>query len=144
MLVSLVAGAVYAAVQGLSSSAVTENETVLAAVGVFPGSRTLGRTSETFSGGLPLPKGVVTTEGFQPPSGADQGHVVSFYLDRLRPHWQPRIERSLAGTAGTSQQRSYRITFARAGRCVVLATAGMVGGVEPPVYTLSTYKSDDC
>ena len=43
-------GIVYAVTNGLDSGAVDENEQVLAEVGVFPGSREVGRNSETFAG----------------------------------------------------------------------------------------------
>jgi hypothetical protein len=141
-------GIVYALTTGLDASAVDDNESVLAEVGAFPGSREVGRQSETFSGAesLPVPKGVVTTIAYAPPPGAEQNAVVNHYVQRLRPAWTARVERSLAGAAGTTEERSYRVTFSRDDRCLVLGTAGMTAGLDRPVYTLSAYKrsGDSC
>jgi hypothetical protein len=141
-------GVLYAVVRGLDTSAVDENERVLATAEPFPGSREVGRNSETFSGAesVPLPKGIVTTIAYAPPAGTDQLEIVNFYVGRLRPTWQPQVERSLAGAAGTTEERSYRVTFSREGDCLVLGTAGMVAGLAQPVYTLSAYgrTGDSC
>ena len=141
-------GIVYAALRGLDSGAVDENEQVLADAGVFPGSKEVGRNSETFSGAesIPLPKGVVTTVGYTPPEGTEQLTIVNYYVTRLRPTWSPRIERSLAGAAGTTSERSYRVTFSRGEDCLILGTAGMVADLAEPVYTLSAYgrQGDSC
>ncbi|MEO8289879.1 MAG: hypothetical protein ABI649_02650 [Gaiellaceae bacterium] len=135
-------GVVYAVTKGLNSSAVAENESTLADAGALPGSREVGRQSETFSGGdsLPVPKGVVTTVAYTPPAGTGQNAVVNYYAERLRPGWAARVERSLAGAAGTTDERSFRVTFSRGERCLVLGTAGMTAALERPVYTLSAYK----
>jgi hypothetical protein len=142
------AGVVYAVTTGLDSGAVDENERVLADAGVYPGSKEVGRNSETFSGAesIPLPKGVVTTVAYGPPEGTDQLEIVNYYVSRLRPDWTPRVERSLAGAAGTTSERSYRVTFSRAGDCLILGTAGMVADLAQPVYTLSAYgrEGDAC
>ena len=133
---------VYAVTTGLDSGAVDENEQVLAEAGIYPGSKEVGRNSETFSGeeaALPVPKGVVTTAAIAPPDGTDQIEVVNFYVSRLRPDWSARVERSLAGAAGTTSQRSYRVTFSRGDQCLILGTAGMVADLQEPVYTLSSY-----
>jgi hypothetical protein len=140
---------VYAVTTGLDSGAVDENEKVLAEAGIYPGSKEVGRNSETFSGeeaARPVPKGVVTTAAFAPPDGTDQIEVVNFYVSRLRPDWSARVERSLAGAAGTTSQRSYRVTFSGGDQCLVLGTAGMVADLEEPVYTLSAYgrESESC
>lgn len=141
-------GIVYAVTTGLDPSAVDENEQILAAAGVYPGAEEVGRNSETFSGeaSIPVPKGVVTTAAYAPPAGTTQNEVVNRYVERLRPEWTARIERSLAGAAGTTDERSFRVTFSRDHRCLVLGTAGMVAGLERPVYTLSAYEreSDAC
>ena len=60
-----------------------------------------------------MPKGVVTTVAYAPPDGTDQLEIVNHYVGRLRPEWSPEIERSLAGAAGTTTERSYRVTFTR-------------------------------
>ena len=141
-LLLLAAGVVYAVTTGLDSGAVDENEQVLAEAGIYPGSKEVGRNSETFSGeeaALPVPKGVVTTAAFAPPDGTDQIEVVNFYVNRLRPDWSARVERSLAGAAGTTSQRSYRVTLSRSDQCLVLGTAGMVADLAEPVFTLSAY-----
>jgi hypothetical protein len=137
-------GIVYAVTTGLDSSAVDENEQSLATAGVYPGSDEVGRNSETFSGeeSIPLPKGVVTTVGYAPPAGTNQNQVVNWYVERLRPEWTARVERSLAGAAGTTDERSFRVTLSRDDRCLVLGTAGMVAGLEQPVYTLSAYERE--
>lgn len=137
-------GIVYAVTTGLDPSAVDENEQTLAAAGVYPGAEEVGRNSETFSGeaSIPLPKGVVTTAAYAPPAGTTQNEVVNRYVERLRPEWTARIERSLAGAAGTTDERSFRVTFSRDDRCLVLGTAGMVAGLERPVYTLSAYERE--
>jgi hypothetical protein len=139
------AGIVYAFTTGLDSGAVDENEQMLAEVGVYPSSNELGRNSETFAGAeaaLPVPKGVVTTAAYAPPEGTDQLEIVNYYLGRLRPGWSAEVERSLAGAAGTTTQRSYRLTFSRADQCLIVGTAGMVADLAQPVYTLSAYGRD--
>jgi hypothetical protein len=73
-------GIVYAVTTGLDSGAVEENERVLADAGAYPGSKEVGRNSETFSGeeaALPVPKGVVTTVAYAPPEGTDQLKIVN-------------------------------------------------------------------
>jgi hypothetical protein len=141
-------GVVYALTTGLDTSAVRENETVLAGAGRFPGSQEVGRNSETFSGAesVPLPKGIVTTVAYAPPAETDQLEIVNFYLGRLRSSWAPHVERSLAGAAGTTSERSYRVTFSQGDRCLVLGTAGMAADLAKPVYTLSAYgrAGDSC
>lgn len=134
-------GVLYAALRGLDTSAVRRNEQVLAAAGRYPGSQRVGSNSETFSGAesVPLPKGVVTTIAYAPPAGTQQVEIVNYYVGRLRSTWTPRIERSLAGAAGTTTERSYRVTFAQDGRCLILGTAGMAADLAQPVYTLSAY-----
>ena len=135
-------GIVYAVTTGLDSGAVEENEQVLADAGAFPGSKEVGRNSETFSGeeaALPVPKGVVTTVAYGPPEGTDQLEIVNYFVSRLQPHWSAQIERSLAGAAGTTSERSYRVTFSRNDQCLILGTAGMVADLAQPVYTLSAY-----
>jgi hypothetical protein len=125
------AGIVYAFTTGLDSGAVDENEQMLA--------------EETFAGAeaaLPVPKGVVTTAAYAPPEGTDQLEIVNYYLGRLRPGWSAEVERSLAGAAGTTTQRSYRLTFSRADQCLIVGTAGMVADLAQPVYTLSAYGRD--
>jgi hypothetical protein len=142
------AGVVYAMTRGLDSGAVDENEQVLADAGAYPGSKEVGRNSETFSGAesIPLPKGVVTTVAYGPPEGTDQLEIVNYFVSRLRANWTPRVERSLAGAAGTTSERSYRVTFSRGGDCLILGTAGMVADLAQPVYTLSAYgrEGDAC
>lgn len=143
------AGVVYALTTGLDSGAVKENEQVLADAGAYPGSNEVGRNSETFSGeeaAVPVPKGVVTTVAYAPPEGTVQLKIVNYYISRLRPEWSPRVERSLAGAAGTTSERSYRVTFSRGDMCLILGTAGMVADLEQPVYTLSAYgrEGDAC
>jgi hypothetical protein len=142
-------GIVYACTNGLDSGAVDENEQVLADAGVYPGSEEVGRNSETFAGeeaALPVPKGVVTTVAYAPPDGTDQVEIVDYYVNRLRPDWAAKVERSLAGAAGTTTERSYRVTFSRADQCLILGTAGMVADLAQPVYTLSAYgrEGDSC
>jgi len=142
-------GVIYAYTRGLDSGAVDENEQVLADAGVYPGSKEVGRNSETFAGAeaaLPVPKGVVTTAAFAPPEGSDQLEIVNYFLSRLRPDWSAEVERSLAGAAGTTTERSYRVTFSRMDQCLILGTAGMVADLTQPVYTLSAYgrESDSC
>jgi hypothetical protein len=141
-------GVVYAVTTGLDSSAVDENERTLAAAGAYPGSSEVGRNSETFSGAesIPLPKGVVTTIAYAPPPGTDQLEIVNYYIGRLRSTWSPHLERSLAGAAGTTSERSYRVTFSKGGDCLVLGTAGMAADLAKPVYTLSAYEreGDSC
>jgi hypothetical protein len=135
------AGVVYAVARGLDTSAVHENEQVLATAGRYPGSERIGSNSETFSGAesVPLPKGVVTTIAYAPPSGTGQIEIVNYYVGKLRGTWEPKIERSLAGAAGTTSERSYRVTFSQGDRCLVLGTAGMAADLAQPVYTLSAY-----
>jgi hypothetical protein len=139
---------VYAVVRGLDTSAVRENESVLAAAGRFPGSEHVGQNSETFAGAesVPLPKGVVTTVAYAPPPGTGQIEIVNYYVGKLRGTWSPRIERSLAGAAGTTSERSYRVTFSQDNRCLILGTAGMAADLAQPVYTLSAYgrEGDSC
>ena len=138
-------GVVYAVTTGLDSGAVEENEQVLADSGAYPGSKEVGRNSETFSGeeaALPVPKGVVTTVAYAPPEGTDQLKIVNYYVSRLRPEWSAQVERLLAGAAGTTTERSYRVTFSRGDMCLVLGTAGMVADLEQPVYTLSAYRRE--
>jgi hypothetical protein len=142
-------GIVYAVVTGLDSGAVDENEQVLADAGIYPGSKEVGRNSETFSGAesaVPVPKGVVTTVAYAPPAGTAQVRIVGYYVSRLRPDWSANVERSLAGAAGTTTERSYRVTFSRGEQCLILGTAGMVADLAQPVYTLSAYgrESDSC
>ena len=142
-------GVLYAALRGLDSGAVDENEQVLADAGVYPGSKEIGRNSETFAGAeaaVPVPKGVVTTVAYALSKATDQLEVVNYYVSRLRPEWSPEIERSLAGAAGTTTQRSYRVTFSREDQCLILGTAGMVADLAQPVYTLSAYgrEGDSC
>jgi hypothetical protein len=142
-------GIVYAVTTGLDSGAVDENEQVLAGAGVYPGSKEIGRNSETFAGeeaALPVPKGVVTTVAYAPPDGTDQLGIVNYYVNRLRPEWAAKVERSLAGAAGTTTERSYRVTFSRGEQCLILGTAGMVADLAQPVYTLSAYgrTGDSC
>jgi hypothetical protein len=139
------AGVVYAVVRGLDSSAVDENEAVLADAGVYPGAKEIGRNSETFSGAesVPLPKGVVTTIAYAPPEGTAQLEIVNYYVRELRDTWKPRLERSLAGAAGTTSERSYRVTFSREDHCLVLGTAGMAADLAQPVYTLSAYGTEN-
>ncbi len=134
-------GVLYAALRGLDTSAVRDNERVLADAGRYPGSQRVGSNSETFSGAesVPLPKGVVTTIAYAPPSGTAQIEIVNYYVGKLRSTWAPRIERSLAGAAGTTSERSYRVTFSQDSRCLVLGTAGMAADLAQPVYTLSAY-----
>ena len=93
-----------------------------------------------------MPKGVVTTVAYAPPEGTDQLEIVNFYISRLRPDWSTQVERSLAGAAGTTSQRSYRVTFSREAQCFILGTAGMVADLAQPVYTLSAYgrEGDSC
>jgi len=138
-------GVVYALTTGLDSSAVDENEQVLADASIYPGSKEVGRNSETFSGAesVPLPKGVVTSVAYAPPEGTDQLEIVNYYVSRLRPAWTPRVERSLAGAAGTTTERSYRVTFSRGDACLILGTAGMVADLAQPVFTLSAYGRED-
>jgi hypothetical protein len=142
------AGVVYAVAKGLDTSAVRDNERVLAATGSYPGSKRVGSNSETFSGAesVPLPKGVVTTIAYAPPAGTDQIEIVNYFVGELRGTWSPRIERSLAGAAGTTSERSFRVTFSQDGRCLVLGTAGMAADLAQPVYTLSAYgrQGDSC
>jgi hypothetical protein len=127
---------------------VRDNEQTLAAAGRYPGSQKIGSNSETFSGAesVPLPKGVVTTIAYAPPSGAGQIEIVNYYVNELRGTWSPTIERSLAGVAGTTSERSYRVTFSQDARCLVLGTAGMAADLARPVYTLSAYgrEGDSC
>ena len=82
------------------------------------------------------------------PKSADEpvGEIVDYYVNRLRPDWAARVERSLAGAAGTTTERSYRVTFSRGQQCLILGTAGMVADLAQPVYTLSAYgrESDSC
>ena len=142
-------GILYAVTKGLDSGAVDENEQVLAEVGVYPGSKEIGRNSETFAGAeaaLPVPKGVVTTVAYAPPDGTHQLEIVNYYLSRLRPDWAAQVERSLAGAAGTTTERSYRVTFSKGEQCLILGTAGMVADLPQPVYTLSAYgrEGDSC
>jgi hypothetical protein len=142
-------GVLYAITTGLDSGAVEENEQVLADAGAYPGSKEVGRNSETFSGeeaALPVPKGVVTTVAYAPPEGTDQLKIVNYYVSRLRPEWVAEVERSLAGAAGTTSERSYRVTFSRADQCLILGTAGMVADLVQPVFTLSAYgrEGDAC
>jgi hypothetical protein len=142
-------GIVYAVTTGLDSGAVDENEQVLADAGVYPSSKEIGRNSETFAGeeaALPVPKGVVTTVAYAPPDGTDQLDIVNYYVSRLRPDWAAQVERSLAGAAGTTTERSYRVTFSKGDQCLVLGTAGMVADLAQPVYTLSAYgrEGDSC
>jgi hypothetical protein len=142
-------GIVYAVTTGLDSGAVDENEQVLADAGVYPSSKEIGRNSETFAGeeaALPVPKGVVTTVAYAPPDGTDQLDIVNYYVSRLRPDWAAKVERSLAGAAGTTTERSYRVTFSKGDQCLVLGTAGMVADLAQPVYTLSAYgrEGDSC
>ncbi|HKO21257.1 MAG TPA: hypothetical protein VJX91_01260 [Candidatus Eisenbacteria bacterium] len=142
-------GIVYAVTTGLDSGAVDENEQVLADAGVYPSSKEIGRNSETFAGeeaALPVPKGVVTTVAYAPPDGTDQLEIVNYYVNRLRPDWAAKVERSLAGAAGTTTERSYRVTFSRGEQCLILGTAGMVADLAQPVYTLSAYggAGDSC
>src|SRR6185312_4330626 len=92
-LLLFVGGVLYAALRGLDSGAVDENEQVLADAGVYPGSKEIGRNSETFSGAeaaVPVPKGVVTTVAYAPPEGTDQLEVVNYYVGRLRSGWSPK------------------------------------------------------
>lgn len=135
-------GVLYAVTTGLNAGAVDENESTLAGAGAMPGAKEVGRQSETFSGeeSLPVPRGVVTTIAYAPAAGTGQNAVVNYYVERLRPAWKARVERSLAGAAGTTEERSFRVTFSRDHRCLVLGTAGMAAGLERPVYTLSAYK----
>jgi hypothetical protein len=142
-------GIVYACTNGLDSGAVDENEQVLADAGVYPNSKEVGRNSETFAGeeaALPVPKGVVTTVAYAPPDGTDQVEIVDYYVNRLRPDWAAKVERSLAGAAGTTTERSYRVTFSKSDQCLILGTAGMVADLAQPVYTLSAYgrEGDSC
>ena len=142
-------GVLYAALRGLDSGAVDENEQVLGDAGVYPGSKEIGRNSETFAGAeaaVPVPKGVVTTVAYTPPAGTDQLDIVNDYINRLRPDWAAEVERSLAGAAGTTTERSYRVTFSRGDQCLILGTAGMVADLAQPVYTLSAYgrEGDSC
>ena len=97
------AGIVYAVTTGLDSGAVDENEQVLADVGVYPGSKEVGRNSETFAGAeaaLPVPKGVVTTAAYAPPEGTDQLEIVNYFLSRLRPDWSRRGRALARGRRG--------------------------------------------
>jgi hypothetical protein len=81
----------------------------------------------------------VTTIAYAPPASAQQVEIVNYYVGKLRSTWTSRIERSLAGAAGTTTERSYRVTFSQDGRCLVLGTAGMAADLAQPVYTLSAY-----
>jgi hypothetical protein len=142
------AGVVYAVVKGLDSSAVDENKQTLESAGAYPGSTEVGQNSETFSGAesIPLPKGVVTTIAYAPPPETEQLEIVNFYIGRLRSTWSTHLERSLAGAAGTTSERSFRVTFTKGEDCLVLGTAGMAADLAKPVYTLSAYgrEGDSC
>lgn len=145
VLSSLGAGIVYAVVTGLNSSGVETNKRAIAAAGVYPGARRVGTGSIAAfpENGLPVPRGVVTTVAYRPPPGTKQVEVVDFYLERLRGRWTPKVDRSLPDTVGTSQERSFRLTFTGDKECLVVLTAGMlVPTVSERVYTLSAYKAD--
>ena len=144
VLISLGAGIVYAVVTGLNASGVEDNRRAIAAAGVYPGARRVG-TGSTASfpeNGLPVPQGVVTTVAYRPPLGTKQIDVVDFYLERLRGRWTPKVDRSLSDTVGSSQERSFRVTFTGGKECLVVLTAGMlVPTVSERVYTLSAYRA---
>jgi hypothetical protein len=142
VLVSLVAGVVYAVVTGLNSSGVQENKAALAAAGVYPGSVKLGTgSSASFpENGLPVPRGVVSTVAYRPPTGTRQIEIANFYLAGLRPDWTPKLERSLPEATG---ERSLRVTFSKDDECLVLLTAGLLVADESQrAYTLSAYPAD--
>lgn len=142
VLVPLAAGIVYAVVTGRNSAGIEANTEALAAAGAYPGARETGRgsTASFPENGLPVPRGIVTTVAYAPAAGTTQAEVVDFYLSRLRGRWMPQVERSLAGSTG---ERSFRVTFAADDRCLVLFTAGMLVREEDErVYTLSAYPAD--
>jgi hypothetical protein len=144
VLSSLGAGIVYAVVTGLNSSGVETNTRAIAAAGVYPGAHRVGTGSMAAfpENGLPVPRGVVTTVAYRPPPGTKQIEVVDFYLGRLRGRWTPKVDRSLPDAVGTSQERSFRVTFTRDTECLVVLTAGMLlPTVSERVYTLSAYKA---
>lgn len=143
VLISLGGGIAYALLTGRNSSGIEENRRALAAAGVYPGAvgAGSGSTAAFPENGLPVPRGVVTTAAFRPPPDARQIEVVDFYVGRLRATWTPKLERSLAGPNG---ERSFRITFSRDDRCLVLLTAGMLVAQEDErLFTLSAYPSND-
>jgi hypothetical protein len=142
VLVPLAAGIVYAVLTGRNSAGLEENKQALATAGAFPGAKEVGRGSTGMfpENALPVPRGLVTTVAYEPPSGTTQDEVVDFYLARLRERWSPKVERSLLGTTG---ERSFRVTFRRDDRCLVLLTAGLlVAPGEQRVYTLSAYEGN--
>lgn len=146
VLVPLAAGIVYAVLTGRNSAGLEENKQALASAGAFPGAHEVGRGSTGLfpENALPVPRGLVTTVAYEPPPGTTQDEVVSFYVARLREGWSPEVERSLLGTTG---ERSFRVTFRKDVRCLVLLTAGLlVAPGEERVYTLSAYEanSDTC
>jgi hypothetical protein len=143
VLLSLGGGIAYALVTGRNSSGIEENRRDLASAGVYPGAERAGSGSTAAfpENGLPVPRGVVTTAAFRPPRGVKQIDVVDFYLARLRSRWTPELERSLGGPSG---ERSFRVTFSREGRCLVLLTAGMLVAEESErLFTLSAYPAND-
>lgn len=143
VLTSLAAGILYAVLTGANSSGVEENNQTIAAAGVYPGARKLGGGSNAVfpENGLPVPRGIVTTVAYRPPAGATQVEVVDFYLSRLHGRWTPIVERSLAGPGN---ERSYRVTFSRDDRCVVLTTAGLLLSADDErAYALSAYPADN-
>ncbi|HEY3070224.1 MAG TPA: hypothetical protein VGJ34_07900 [Gaiellaceae bacterium] len=143
VLVSLAAGIAYAVVTGRNSSGIVDNRRDLAAAGVYPGAQRVGSGSTAAfpENGLPVPRGIVTTAAFRPPSGTKQIDVVDFYVTRLRQRWTPKLERSLAGP---EDERAFRVTFSKGDRCLALLTAGMLVSQEDErVYTLSAYPGAD-
>lgn len=143
VLLSLGGGIAYALVTGRSSSGIEDNRRDLAAAGAYPGAQRAGggSTAAFPENGLPVPRGVVTTAAFRPPSGAKQIDVVNFYVSRLRPGWTPKLERSLIGPNG---EKSFRVAFSRADRCLVLLTAGMlVSQQDERIFTLSAYQANN-
>ena len=143
------AGIVYAVTTGLDSGAVDENEQVLADVGRLPGlegGRPKQRDVRRRGGRLAGAEGRRHDGRLRAAEGTDQLEIVNYFLSRLRPDWSPEVERSLAGAAGTTTERSYRVTFSRADQCLILGTAGMVADLAQPVYTLSAYgrEGDSC
>jgi hypothetical protein len=140
VLLSLAAGIGYAAYERVDTSAVEANARLLEELPVLPSARELDRRSETVTGGLPVPEGVVATVLYEPPPAVTQEEVVDFYVSGLQA-WDAETRTVPLEETG---ETAYRVDFSRADDCVTLVTAGMApaGTGAERTFTLSAIANE--
>ncbi len=142
VVLSLGAGIGYAAWTQLDSGRRDANMEILDATPLYPGAREVQRVTQTSTGDdtLPVPDEIVTSALFAPPASATEAEVVDFYVESLRPDWEPRtrvVPASEAQEDGTTPT-SFRVDFTRGEDCLSLLTYGMAPGhAGEATYALS-------